>query len=71
MICTPPINPSAYIFTAFGDLTILADVALLNSNQLAGYHSIVWNASDNPSGVYIVRMTANNFIHTKKLMLVK
>ena len=44
---------------------------LYNGNQLAGYHSIIWNADNQPSGLYFVKMTANSFTQTQKLMLVK
>ena len=44
---------------------------LLNSNQLAGYHSIVWNAQDQSSGIYFLRISTQNDQHTMKLNLMK
>ena len=38
---------------------------------LAGKHSIQWNASKLPSGVYFIRMNSNTFTKTKKVMLLK
>ena len=44
---------------------------LINSNMDAGYHSVIWNADNNASGVYFVKMVAGDFVNTQKLMLVK
>ena len=44
---------------------------LYNGNQLAGYHSLIWDAVDQPSGLYFLKMTANSFTKTQKLMLIK
>ena len=37
----------------------------------AGYHSIIWNANRQASGIYFVKMIAGNFVSNQKLMLVK
>ena len=42
----------------------------------SGYHSVNWSGLDNtgnkvPSGVYIYRIKAGNFIADKKMLLVK
>ena len=44
---------------------------LLNEEKEAGYHSIDFNASDLPSGVYFYRIQSGNFIDTKKMILLK
>lgn len=44
---------------------------LFNGFMDAGYHKINWDASTMPSGIYIVRMQAGNFVSTKKLLLMK
>ena len=52
---------------------------LIKSNMDAGYHSVIWNADNNASGVYFVKMlarpsaggVAGEYIHTQKLMLIK
>ena len=44
---------------------------LINNYQTAGYHTITWNASSFPSGVYLIRMESGEFIQTQKLVLVK
>ena len=44
---------------------------LIDKNLDAGYHSIVWDANSYASGVYFVKMVAEEFVSTQKLMLVK
>ncbi|MGO9480454.1 MAG: T9SS type A sorting domain-containing protein [Candidatus Kryptoniota bacterium] len=44
---------------------------LVNERQNAGSHSIVFNAANLPSGVYLYRLSAGNFGETKKMVLIK
>ena len=44
---------------------------LYNGNKFAGYNSLVWDATNQPSGLYFVKMTASEFTQTQKLILVK
>jgi len=44
---------------------------LLNEEKEAGYHSIDFDASDLPSGVYVCRIQSGDFIDTKKLLLLR
>ncbi len=44
---------------------------LINKDMDAGYHVIKWNAAKYASGVYFYRITAGDFVSTKKLMLLK
>lgn len=44
---------------------------LLNEEKEAGYHSIDYNASELPSGVYLYRIQAGNFLKTKKMLLLR
>ena len=46
-------------------------VSLANGSYNAGYHQVIWNGNQNASGLYIVKMTAGDFLSTQKLMLVK
>ncbi|MEZ4821792.1 MAG: T9SS type A sorting domain-containing protein [Ignavibacteria bacterium] len=34
-------------------------------------HSVEWNASDFPSGVYFYKLQSGNFVETKKMTLIK
>ncbi len=48
------------------------NVQTLMSEELnAGVHSINWNASNFPSGVYFYNIQAGNFTETKKMILIK
>ena len=44
---------------------------IVNEKMEPGYYKYQWNASGFASGVYFYRMTAGNFVSTKKLMLLK
>ncbi|MCS5640898.1 MAG: T9SS type A sorting domain-containing protein, partial [Candidatus Marinimicrobia bacterium] len=49
---------------------------LLNSLQTAGYKSIQWNATNNQgdavsAGIYLYRIKMEDFIQTKKMVLLK
>jgi len=76
-----PFNPSSTIIydlpkSSFATLIVYdilgREIALLlNGKQVAGTHQVIWDARGLPSGVYFYRLTAGNFIETKKLMLLK
>lgn len=53
------------------DLSGKAVQSLINEFQSSGYHSLDWNANQHPSGVYFVKIIANEYINTKKLILLK
>ena len=44
---------------------------LIDREMSAGYHEVVWNASEFTSGIYLYKITAENFTDIKKMMLVK
>ena len=44
---------------------------LVNESQAAGYYEVNWDASDFTSGIYFYRLTAGNFVETKKMVLMK
>ena len=43
----------------------------MNEVKAANTYNVVWNANLNASGVYFVRLTAGNAVHTQKVMLIK
>jgi hypothetical protein len=44
---------------------------LVDANIDAGYHSVIWNANIQSSGVYFVKMISGDFVRSQKLMLIK
>jgi hypothetical protein len=44
---------------------------IVNEYQEPGYHKITWNAGKESSGFYFYRISADNFIETKKMLLLK
>jgi len=46
-------------------------VTLVNKEKPTGVYEVEWNADGFPSGVYFYRLQANNFLKTKKMILMK
>jgi hypothetical protein len=47
-------------------------VATLISGQVnAGYHSVTWEAATHPSGIYLYRLEAGDFMETRRMVLLK
>jgi len=46
-------------------------ITLVNEQKTAGTHSVLFDASKIPSGVYFYTLTAGDFVSTKKMMLVR
>ncbi len=46
-------------------------VSLINSEQEAGIHEVVWNAKNYTSGVYFFKFKAGDYTTTKKMMLIR
>ena len=44
---------------------------LTEGTKPAGYHRMIWDAKEMPSGLYFVRLTAGEFEDTKKMTLLK
>jgi len=44
---------------------------LVNGEEVAGYKSVTWDASEVSSGVYFYKLTAGHYSETKRMMLVK
>jgi hypothetical protein len=60
------------IIQPFRDLTGCRELETLTNEVLSiGNYSINWNASDYPSGVYLIRMESGDFTQTQKVVLVK
>lgn len=76
-----PFNPSTTITLALPrDARVSLEVyntlgqkvaQLVDATLSAGYHSVTFDASQLASGVYLYRMTAGDYVATKKLLLMK
>jgi hypothetical protein len=44
---------------------------LVDERRPAGAHTVRWDATNLPSGVYFYRLTASGFSQTKRLILAK
>lgn len=44
---------------------------LVDGPMPAGYHTVTWDASDHATGVYFYRLVADDFITSRKMILVK
>jgi hypothetical protein len=76
-----PFNPSTTINFTLPSSSLVSiqifDVSgkeietLQNSTLPAGVHSVVWNASNFPSGVYFYRMSVGGLTAEKKMVLIK
>ena len=77
-----PFNPSTeltYSLQSSGEVSLtIFDITgcevfmLLDGYELAGTHSITWNAEQFPSGIYFARLTSENGqTQTQKLVLMK
>ena len=76
-----PFNPSTVIEYTIPEetrviikaYTILGQQAavIADTQKAAGRHSVTWNASDLPSGVYIVTVRSGSYFDAKKTLLLK
>ncbi len=76
-----PFNPTtqiSYSIKSAGTVTLKVydmlgkEVAtLVNESKDPGNYSVTFNAADLPSGIYVYKLTVNNFTTSRKLMLVK
>ena len=53
------------------DITGKLVTTLINEQLNIGYHSIVWDGTNQSSGMYLVRMESGSYIKTQKLLLLK
>ena len=76
-----PFNPSTTIrYSLASESKVIIKVynllgqeikTLVNAMQIAGNHQVTFNAGGLPSGMYLYRIQAGDFIQTKKMILLK
>ncbi|MFQ6610169.1 MAG: T9SS type A sorting domain-containing protein, partial [Fidelibacterota bacterium] len=53
------------------DMTGQLITTLESKDSEPGYYSVNWNAGNQPSGIYFIKLTAGRFSDIQKIMLVK
>lgn len=53
------------------DMTGKELITLVNEKQIIGEHSINWDSSHFPTGIYLYRIQAGDFVQTKKMLLLR
>jgi len=76
-----PFNPSTQITFSLpktGEISLTVFnllgqevVTLAHGMQSAGTHAVTFDGSDLPSGIYLCRLKAGDFVHTQKMVLLK
>jgi hypothetical protein len=62
---------SSFVAIKVYDITGKEVKSLVNVQETIGYHEVVFNADDLPSGVYFYRLIAGNYSEVKKMILMK
>ena len=57
--------------TVFNTLGEEVDIVQNNVLMSAGQHTLFWDATDQSSGMYFIKIESNNFVDTKKALFVK
>lgn len=65
------LKTSSFVALSVYDLTGKKVSDLVNEKMTAGVHSVVFNALDLSSGIYIYELKANNFRQTNKMLLLR
>lgn len=65
------IPDNAYVTLKIYDMLGNDIATLVNDKLEANVYEVQWDASRNSSGVYFYKLTAGNFVETKKMILVK
>ncbi len=62
---------AGHIFLRVYDLLGRVVANLVNEKQTAGFHTVTFTADNLPSGVYVYRLQAGNYVEAKKLVILK
>jgi len=65
------LKESGFIILKVYDILGKEVATLANENKTAGFYGVSFDASSLPSGLYIYRMTVNDYVETKKMLLTK
>jgi bilirubin oxidase len=65
------VNQQQNAFLRIYDISGRLVETLVNEKLIAGEHEIKWNAKNNPSGVYFIRLESGDFFSNQKIILMK
>jgi hypothetical protein len=65
------LNKNANVEVSIYDIAGRLITTLINEFQIAGYHSITWNASKFSSSIYFLNISSGEYSETQKLVLIK
>jgi len=64
------LSSESYIEIGVYDITAKQVASLVNTNRIAGYHKVIWNAMDLVSGIYIYTLRIDNMVVDRKKMII-
>ncbi|MFA5831884.1 MAG: right-handed parallel beta-helix repeat-containing protein [Bacteroidota bacterium] len=62
---------SSHVKLTINDILGREIATLVNEEQTAGWKEVQWNANSVSSGIYFYKLTANTFVETKRMMMLK
>ncbi|HQY19912.1 MAG TPA: T9SS type A sorting domain-containing protein [Ignavibacteria bacterium] len=65
------LNVSGFVSLKIYDILGKKITTLVNENQQAGTHEVLWDASDSPNGFYFYEMKVEKYSSVKKMLLIK
>ncbi len=65
------IPENSFVTLKIFDILGKETTTLVNSFEEAGYKTVQFDATNLPSGIYIYKLTAGNFVDMKKMVLMK
>ena len=65
------IPKSEFVSVKIYDINGAELTTLVNEKLSSGKHSVDWDATDYPSGIYIARISSGNYFQMRKMLLVK
>ncbi len=64
-------KPGGFVKLAIYDILGREVIILVNEQLKPGTYEVAWDASNYPSGVYFYKLSANGFVQTKRMVLIK
>ncbi|MCF7920004.1 MAG: T9SS type A sorting domain-containing protein [Candidatus Cloacimonetes bacterium] len=65
------LNENSYVLLEIYNLKGEKVSTVINTKKNAGVHSVIWDAENRSSGIYLLRLKTNEYCETRKLLLLK